>query len=157
MFSLLKTFKLKSMFQLKDRIKLKILNIEIFPQNIVDRIPSLKKMKIFKDCLILLTKVRIMMDTHTLLFVIIRATIKTFKETRLKHLIFSKMKMATIHIRKLWKMKKKKLKFKTNKFLKTPMILRASTIKMMFKISKRNLSQLILIKNSKMFKTPKTI
>jgi hypothetical protein len=123
LFSLLKTFKLKSMFKFKERIELKILNIQIFPQNIVDRIPPLNKMKIFKDCLILLTKVRIMMATHTLLFVIIRATIKTFKETRLKHLIFSKMKMATIHIRKLWKMKKKKLKFKTKKLLKTPMIL----------------------------------
>jgi hypothetical protein len=31
-------------------------------------------------------------------------------------------------------MKKKKLKFKTKKLLKTPMILWASTIKMMFKI-----------------------
>ena len=123
MFSLMKTFKLKSMFQFKERIKLKILNIQIFPQDLsVDRIPSLNKMKFSKDCLILLTKVRIMMATHTLLFVIIRA-IKTFKETRLKQLIFSKMKMATIHISKLWKMIKKKLKFKTNKLLKTPMIL----------------------------------
>ena len=156
MISLMKTFKLKSMFQFKDRIKLKILKNQIFPLDLlVDRIPSSStKMKIFKICLNLLTKRRILVAT--VLIMILRA-IKTFQ--RLVYLILFKIIKAKIHIRKLLKLKKKIiLKIKTYKLLKTSMVLRTCKVKMQVEILKKNKLKLNLIKiRKKKFQSPKEI
>ena len=147
MFSLLKTFKLKSMFQLKDRIKMKILKNQIFPLDLlVDRIPtSSTKMKIFKICLNLLTKRRILVAT--VLIMILRA-IQTF--LRLVYLILFKIIKAEIHIRKLLTLKKKIiLKIKTQKLLKTSMVLRRCKVKMQVEVLKKNKLKLIKIRKKK--------